>query len=126
MAVWLFQRFSGGSALLRDYLRPWGSSGACGVSGSDGIVGGGRYRSGLCRRGKAHRKPQLHITPGCRLRSLRSLRPTLVRSCRLLKSRGANGLPLRRVRQPETLGASVWVTFYRTALSFLVEVHTYR
>ena len=45
------------------------------------------------------------LTPGCRLRSLRSLRPTLVRSCRLLKSRDANGLPLRRVRQPETLYA---------------------
>ncbi len=47
----------------------------------------------------------LHITPGCRLRSLRSLRPTLAWSRHLLRSKGANAAPRLRVRQPETLYA---------------------
>ena len=46
-------------------------------------------------------KTALHLTPGCRLQSLRSFRPTLGPSHRLL--RGANGAPALRVRQPETL-----------------------
>ena len=41
------------------------------------------------------------ITPGCRLQSLRSFRPTLGLSRRLPKA--ANGAPALRVRQPETL-----------------------
>ena len=45
----------------------------------------------------------LRLTPGCRLRSLRSLRPTLGPSRRLPGA--ANGAPARRVRQPETLAA---------------------
>jgi hypothetical protein len=40
----------------------------------------------------------LRLTPGCRLRSLRSLRPTLGPSRRLLGD--ANGAPALRVRQP--------------------------
>ena len=49
----------------------------------------------------------LHITPGCRLRSslCSSLRPTLGLSRRLPGA--ANAAPARRVRQPETLAASV-------------------
>ena len=41
----------------------------------------------------------LRLTPGCRLRSLRSLRPTLGLSRRLPEA--ANAAPALRVRQPE-------------------------
>jgi hypothetical protein len=35
----------------------------------------------------------LQLTPGCRLRSLRSLRPTLAWSRHLLRDKGANAAP---------------------------------
>ena len=41
-----------------------------------------------------------HITPGCRLRSLRSLRPTLARSRHLLRAKAQMPRPGLRVRQP--------------------------
>ncbi len=74
------------------------------VKVSHGVVAGvseGSKTPGLhpCKPGEtAH-----HITPGCRLRSLRSLRPTLARSRHLLRSTSANAAPVLRVRQPETL-----------------------
>ena len=62
------------------------------------------WDEGACRPGK-RLKTAHQLTPGCRLRSLRSLRPTLAWSRHLLRSKSANAAPRRRVRQPETLCA---------------------
>ena len=55
---------------------------------------------GACHRGK-HREAAHHITPGCRLQSLRSFRPTFAQSCRLLAQTSCPGF---RFGNPGTLG----------------------
>ena len=57
------------------------------------------------KRSYPRKECPLRLTPGCRLQSLRSFRPTLARSRHLLRSKSANAAPVRRVRQPETLCA---------------------
>ena len=101
----MVQGSSDGSAFMRNYfLRSWGWFRDILVDQrSYGNGSRRRHRSGLCRRGKAQRKPPRHLTPGCRLQSLRSFRPTLARSRHLLRGKGANAAPRLRVRQPETL-----------------------
>jgi hypothetical protein len=59
----------------------------------------------------------LHITPRCRLQSLRSFRPTLARSRHLLGD--ANAAPVLRVRQRETLADMPFCLHFNVESPFL-------